>query len=139
MTTFGSSQNLSSLTPLTNTDSSPSRNASPNQSKAVAPFTNSTGFALEKAVAQYDVPQAQPAKADQTTSDPRVYARDPNRGIKGTKCTYDPSLDRRLDSAQKRKSKPIYKEFGLVRITLYNPRGASSCLCECLANGFAGR
>jgi histone-lysine N-methyltransferase SETD1 len=139
MTTFGSSQNVSSLTPLTNTDSSPSRNASPNQSKAVAPSTNSTGFSPDKAVAQNDVPQAQPTKADQSTSDPRVYARDPSRAVKGTKCTYDPYLDRRLDSAQKRKTKPIYKEFGLVRITLYNLRGASSCLCECLANGFAGR
>jgi histone-lysine N-methyltransferase SETD1 len=139
MTTFGSSQNVSSLTPLTNTDSSPSHNASPNQSKSVVPSTNSTEFAPEKAGAQNDVPHTQPAKADQTPLDPRVYARDPSIGVKGTKCTYDPYLDRRLDSAQKRKTKPIYKEFGLVRITLYNPRGASSCLCECLANGFAGR
>jgi hypothetical protein len=104
------------LTPLTNADSSPSRTTSPNQYKSGTPATNSTWLPTEKAVSQDDVLQAQPALADQPPSDPRVYARDPNKGVKGSICTYDPLLDRKLSSNEKKKAKPIYKDFGLVRI-----------------------
>jgi histone-lysine N-methyltransferase SETD1 len=116
MSTFGASRNVSSLTPLTNADSSPSRTTSPNQYKSGTPATNSTWLPTEKAVSQDDVLQAQPALADQPPSDPRVYARDPNKGVKGSICTYDPLLDRKLSSNEKKKAKPIYKDFGLVRI-----------------------
>jgi histone-lysine N-methyltransferase SETD1 len=44
----------------------------------------------------------------------RVPARDPARSIKCIKRTYDPLLDTSLSSSEKRKTKPIYKEFGLV-------------------------
>ncbi|KAK4239122.1 histone-lysine N-methyltransferase, H3 lysine-4 specific [Achaetomium macrosporum] len=43
----------------------------------------------------------------------RVPARDPSRSITCVKCTYDPLLDTSLSSSEKRKAKPIYKEFGL--------------------------
>ncbi|KAL2262913.1 hypothetical protein VTK26DRAFT_8962 [Humicola hyalothermophila] len=43
----------------------------------------------------------------------RVPARDPARSIQCIKCTYDPLLDKSLSSSEKRKAKPIYKEFGL--------------------------
>ncbi|KAL2191390.1 SET1-like protein [Thermothelomyces heterothallicus CBS 203.75] len=43
----------------------------------------------------------------------RVPARDPSRSIKCVKRTYDPLLDTSLSSSEKRKAKPIYKEFGL--------------------------
>ncbi|KAL2197659.1 SET1-like protein [Corynascus similis CBS 632.67] len=43
----------------------------------------------------------------------RVPARDPSRSIKCVKRTYDPLLDSSLSSSEKRKAKPIYKEFGL--------------------------
>jgi histone-lysine N-methyltransferase SETD1 len=115
MSTFGGTRNVSSLTPLTNTDSSPSRNTSPNQYKAGASAIASA-FTNEKAFGQIDPFQAQPALADREPSEPRVYARDPSRGIKGIICTYDPLLDRKLGSNEKKKAKPIYKEFGLVRI-----------------------
>jgi histone-lysine N-methyltransferase SETD1 len=116
MSTFGTSRNVSSLTPLTNADSSPSRTTSPNQYKSGTPATNSTWLPAEKAVSQDDVLQAQPALADQLPSDPRVYARDPNKGVKGSICTYDPLLDRKLSSNEKKKAKPTYKDFGVVRI-----------------------
>lgn len=112
----GASRNMSSLTPLTNADSSPSRTTSPNQYKAAAPASNSTWFPTEKAVAQDDVLEAQLPLADQPPQEPRVYARDPNKGVKGAICTYDPLLDRKLSSNEKKKAKPTYKEFGLVRI-----------------------
>jgi hypothetical protein len=43
-----------------------------------------------------------------------VPARDPSRSIKCIKRTYEPFLDTSLSSSEKRKAKPIYKEFGLV-------------------------
>jgi histone-lysine N-methyltransferase SETD1 len=116
MSASGASRNVSSLTPLTNADSSPSRTTSPNQYKSGAPATNSAWFPIEKTISQDDVLQAQPALADQPPSEPRVYARDPNKGVKGMICTYDPLLDRKLSSNEKKKAKPIYKDFGLVRI-----------------------
>lgn len=44
----------------------------------------------------------------------RVPARDPSRPIQCIRCIYDPLLDTSLSSSEKRKTKPIYKEFGLV-------------------------
>jgi [histone H3]-lysine4 N-trimethyltransferase SETD1 len=116
ISTFGASRNVNSLTPLTNVDSSPSRVTSPNQYKVGAPAINSTWSSAEKAAGQEDTLQAQPAVADQLPQEPRVFARDPNKGVKGMICTYDPLLDRKLSSNEKKKAKPIYKEFGLVRI-----------------------
>ncbi|KAN0089891.1 histone H3-K4 methyltransferase Set1 [Hyaloscypha variabilis] len=113
ISTSGTSRNVSSLTPLTNADSSPSRVTSPNQYKTGAPATNSTWSSAEKPIGHDDVLQAQPASADQPPSEPRVFARDPNKGVKGMICTYDPLLDRKLSSNEKKKAKPIYKEFGL--------------------------
>ncbi|KAK4157203.1 SET1-like protein [Chaetomidium leptoderma] len=43
----------------------------------------------------------------------RVPARDPARSIICIKRTYEPLLDTSLSSSEKRKAKPIYKEFGL--------------------------
>lgn len=42
----------------------------------------------------------------------RKMARDPDLRVKGTKCTYDPELDKSLASKDKRKSKAIFEEFG---------------------------
>ncbi|KAH6640982.1 hypothetical protein F5144DRAFT_118887 [Chaetomium tenue] len=44
----------------------------------------------------------------------RVPARDPSRSIKCIKRTYEPFFDTSLASSEKRKAKPIYKEFGMV-------------------------
>ncbi|KAK3308563.1 SET1-like protein [Chaetomium strumarium] len=43
----------------------------------------------------------------------RVPARDPSRSTTCIRCTYDPLLDTSLSSSERRKAKPIYKEFGL--------------------------
>lgn len=44
-------------------------------------------------------------------------ARDPTPSVKGVKCTFDPLLERLRNKAVSRSAKPVYKEFGLVRIT----------------------
>jgi histone-lysine N-methyltransferase SETD1 len=62
----------------------------------------------EQAIAANDVLHTPSAQADQPTPAFRVFARDPNKSVKGEICTYDPN--------DKKKAKPIYKEFGLVRI-----------------------
>jgi len=115
MSTFGGSRNVSSLTPLTNTDSSPSHIASPGQQKTTAQAISANGFAANNFLPQNDVSQAQPTPADEKLAEQRVHARDPARGVKGSKCTYDPLVDRKLSSNDRKKAKPIYKDFGLVR------------------------
>jgi histone-lysine N-methyltransferase SETD1 len=114
MPTFGGPRNVSNLTPLTNTDSSPNRITSPNQYKPDTQAAGLGGLANDKVVAQNVTPYAHNAIAEQTPTSPRIYARDPNNGVKGEKCTYDPLLDHKLSDREKKKAKPIYKEFGMV-------------------------
>lgn len=42
-------------------------------------------------------------------------ARDPSRSIQALRCRYDPLLDTSASNPDKKKGKPVYKEFGLVR------------------------
>ncbi|KAH8650898.1 hypothetical protein BGZ60DRAFT_388579 [Tricladium varicosporioides] len=111
ISTSGGARNMSSLTPLTNIDSSPNRTSSPFHKSGVP----TSGIAVEAVSAPHDTPQAQPSMADIKPSTPRIFARDPNRGIKGAICTYDPLLDynKHAKHDSKNKAKPIYKEFGL--------------------------
>ncbi|KAA8634473.1 hypothetical protein SMACR_07534 [Sordaria macrospora] len=43
----------------------------------------------------------------------RVPLRNPSRSVLCTICTYDPLLDKKLSSSEKKKAKPIYKDYGL--------------------------
>jgi histone-lysine N-methyltransferase SETD1 len=113
--TFGGAANVSSLTPLTNIDSSPSHITSPTQYKTTAFGTSPAVPSSERHNSQDILPQVHHNMEVEASSESRFYARDPTRGVKGTICTYDPLLDR--TSSDKKKSKPTYKEFGLVRIT----------------------
>ena len=45
----------------------------------------------------------------------RVPPCDPSRSVLCTICTYDPLLDKKISSSEKKKAKPIYKDYGLVR------------------------
>lgn len=62
----------------------------------------------------------------------RVPARDPTRQTQGMKRTYDPLLDKKLSSTERKTTKPTYKPFGAVRNLYYNiyesGRGTSSDL-----------
>ena len=100
-------QNLSNLTPITNTESSPSRVASPNQVKFAVATSNTIGAATSKSN-----PLDNPATANNIPPSTRVSARDSSRGVKGEIKVFDP--DNAPKSKDKKKSKPIYKEFGLV-------------------------
>jgi histone-lysine N-methyltransferase SETD1 len=115
MSTLGGPRNVSDLTPLTNTDSSPNRITSPNQYKAAAQATVSSGSAIDDVATQNVAAHVHNTMAHQNPPAPRIYARDPNKGVKGEKCTYDPLLDPKLSDREKKKARTIYKEFGMVR------------------------
>ncbi|KAI9046494.1 hypothetical protein LZ554_009241 [Drepanopeziza brunnea f. sp. 'monogermtubi'] len=104
-----------STTPLTNIDSSPNRVASPYKYKSAAAGSSSTGAPSENHTGQDGVlHQHIAAKAEeQTPADPRTFARNPGKAVKGNVCTYDPNLDRKTSSKERKHAKPIYKDIGL--------------------------
>ncbi|KAH8804562.1 histone-lysine N-methyltransferase-like protein [Xylogone sp. PMI_703] len=110
MPTFGGPRNSSNLTPLTNIDSSPSQITSPSRPKLGADTAGYTEISSYKSPVGNDVISV---NIIQTSAEPRVFARDPNKGVKGVKCTYDPLLDPTISSSDRKKAKPTYKEFGL--------------------------
>ncbi|KAF8850526.1 hypothetical protein BDZ45DRAFT_696648 [Acephala macrosclerotiorum] len=109
MSTLGGSRNVSSLTPLTNIESSPAPAASPQQ-KSGFHTVNSNEDINAIAVGTNSALHAQPPAEAHKPTDTRVYARDPNKGLKGERCTYDPLLDK--DKHAAKKAKAIYKKFG---------------------------
>ena len=100
--------NPNSLTPLTSNSSPPDRALSPPASKSNS-HINTGGRShdqnLEKGLSHLDS-----SKSKYTSPTIRPSMRQP--GIKGEIRTYDPETDTRLPTREKRKAKPIYKEFG---------------------------
>ncbi|QSZ29813.1 hypothetical protein DSL72_004331 [Monilinia vaccinii-corymbosi] len=114
MHTCGGPRNINDLTPLTNIDSSPNGVASPCNAKADAPVTAPARPALDVTKPEHVVAISNSATAEHTPTEPRVLARDPTRGVKGKKCTYDPFHDPQVHSTkEKLNRRPHYKEFGL--------------------------
>ena len=122
--TSGTAHNVSSLTPLTNIDSSPNPGASPGGYKPSAQATIASGFATNNSLLSHnDVARSQPPNTKQNPTEPRISARDPARSVKGDKCIYDPLTDRKLGSNERKKAKAKYAEFGLVRIHNHKSAG----------------
>lgn len=103
------------LTPLT-TIESPSYSVTPHSTRPAPSAAHGPG--------KVDAPLSNPphrlngaAASDSQSVFDRAPARDPACSVKGVKCTYDPLLDRSLSSSEKKKAKPTYEEFGLVRNT----------------------
>ena len=98
---------LSTLTPLTNSDSSP-------RGKMISPMHEHNN----DAVMQNHVTSTSPAGAMtpvRTPPAPGRSARESDLRPKGTKCIYDPELDKKLGSKEKRKLKAQFEEFGTKR------------------------
>ncbi|KAI9818186.1 MAG: histone methyltransferase set1 [Pycnora praestabilis] len=111
---LGEVPNLHASTPLTNVDSSPTGRAfSPSQSML---FPERSGSRVNSGYAEPRVSSPSKAQESMTPIDntfpSRPQARVPGREVKGTKVTYDPELDKKLSSKEKRKIKPVYKNFG---------------------------
>ncbi|EXJ65022.1 histone-lysine N-methyltransferase SETD1 [Cladophialophora yegresii CBS 114405] len=97
--------NLSTLTPLTSSDSPPN-------GKLISPPGDSgshTAMDSSKPASCLHQGSMTPLHTPPTH---RRTARDSNADVKGTKCTYDPELDKTLSSKDKRKLKPQFLEFG---------------------------
>jgi histone-lysine N-methyltransferase SETD1 len=62
------------------------------------------------------MPASQRLQQNGISSIERPPARDPLLSVKGIKCTNDPLLDRLRKKNVNKNAKPVYKEFGLVRI-----------------------
>lgn len=105
--------NSYTMTPLTNTDSSPPEKVSSPPPKQF-PITSrpDTGSTLLQ-------PYPSPGKPPSGTATPRgdlspahLQARPLGRTVKGCKIIYDPEHDKKLSSREKRKQEAIYEDFG---------------------------
>lgn len=112
------------MTPLTTIDSPSSyiRSAPPTKAQSTTPLYGDgpNGSA-------HDTPDVLPDVVD------RIPPRDLSRPVMGIQCTYDPLLDLTISSSERRKAKPRYKEFGLVRtihIHSHTRKGGRLVCCE---------
>ncbi|KAI9755142.1 MAG: U4/U6-U5 snRNP complex subunit lsm6 [Chaenotheca gracillima] len=105
----GVPSNAHALTPLTNMESSPpGKLPSP-------PHSRSTYRAAASEDYQNRGDPGEGADAItpvQTPPPSRKQMRPSGKEVKGSKCTYDPELDKGLNSKEKKKRKAVYKEFG---------------------------
>ncbi|KAI0024382.1 hypothetical protein F4780DRAFT_768756 [Xylariomycetidae sp. FL0641] len=94
-----------SVTPLT-VVGSPTNPTSARPAKQLASATSNTTKATTPI----------PAMATESSMHNRVAerppARDPARTIKGMKCIHDPTIDKKLSSAERKSQKPKYQPFG---------------------------
>lgn len=96
---------ISTLTPLTNSDSPPI-------GKSTSPITDSISHT---AIGSHNAMATQHQGSMTPLHTPPAYrrsARDVHAQVKGSKCTYDPELDKNLNSKDKRKAKAQFEEFG---------------------------
>ncbi|OAL31642.1 hypothetical protein AYO20_08185 [Fonsecaea nubica] len=97
--------NFTTLTPLTNSDSPPNgKLMSPTADSGSQPMVghgNNVSTLHQGSMTPLHTPPTH-----------RRCARDANAEVKGTKCTYDPELDKNLSSKDKRKLKAQFEEFG---------------------------
>ena len=100
------------LTPVTNTESSPpAKMPSPRAAKR-------TYDQMQNGVSPPRVHDASSQNASetitpiQTPPDPPKEARPGPKDVKGIKCTYDPELDEKLSSSDRKRYKARYKAFG---------------------------
>lgn len=101
-----------SLTPITNTESSPpAKTLSPRAAKRTYDqMQNGTSpYRAHDASSQNVVGTVTPI---QTPPDPPIQARPGPKDVKGIKCTYDPEIDDKLSSADRKRYKARYKAFG---------------------------
>ncbi|KAF2405503.1 hypothetical protein EJ06DRAFT_526021 [Trichodelitschia bisporula] len=120
----GGTYNMSALTPLTNTESSPLRKeSSPRLGKRTFDAMNDTdGLPTSLGSATMISPAlANTITPIQTPPSPVRQARPGPGEVKGLKLVYDPETDVNLSHKDKRKYKPRWKEFGTENETSVPP------------------
>ena len=101
-------QSYNSLTPLTNTElSPPDKPLTPSHVKTNgAPYTHTHAPDSKFNINEETITPCS------TPPEPRKQARAEGKCVKGSKITYDPELDKKLSSKDRKKFKPQYKNFG---------------------------
>ncbi|EXJ81400.1 hypothetical protein A1O3_07691 [Capronia epimyces CBS 606.96] len=97
---------FSTLTPLTNSDSPPN-------GKLMSPAADSTSHAVMDSNSITSNLHHGSMTPLPTPPAHRRFARDASSPVKGAKCTYDPELDKTLNSKDKRKLKAQFEDFGV--------------------------
>lgn len=103
------------LTPMTSHESSPPHSTLAPGNCKVERYSGNEKTHLSRNSPRQTAQRASTATVEDTVSNPRqarVQARPGIGQVKGTKLTYDPELDQKLASKDKRKFKPRYKKFG---------------------------
>lgn len=104
---------MNTLTPLTNTESSPPKPLSPRSGKrSFEQMHNGTISSPYLAPAAESRGASETITPVQTPPEPSLQARPGPRAVKGVKLIYDPEVDSSLNSKERKKYKPRYKEFG---------------------------
>ncbi|KAI9724428.1 MAG: hypothetical protein M1812_000496 [Candelaria pacifica] len=125
------------MTPLTNTDSSPPEKAPTPPTKQTT-SSSRTETCLES-LEPCPNPTAEPLETmtPRTNSPPApLQARPLGRVLKGKKVIYDPELDKKLSSKERRKREVVYKNFGEEEedVPSKDPRLALSSYTKGIAN-----
>ncbi|KAG6179836.1 hypothetical protein E4U36_005319 [Claviceps purpurea] len=110
-TTSSLSHLSTSTTPLAPRDSSSYSPGPPNAKTDMPPLpTSDHGTSQPRDLTVTEIHNGTTLSVRHTDRSP---ARDPSLSVKGTKCTYDPVLDRVRNKGVSKSAKPVYKEFGL--------------------------
>ena len=95
----------SAHTPMTSSDSPP-------PTKVASPRFQTSGFIKAPSRSGNSTPRATNSMPKTLPTNARKRARETGYVVKGQKITYDPDLDKNLDSRERKKGKPIYEDFG---------------------------
>lgn len=127
-TTHATNLASTTLTPLTNTESSP-------RAKLASPTFDNNYEAMAA-----DRAYTAPGNITPSLSPPasKLSARSSDLSVKGAKCTYDPELDKTVSSKDRRKMRPTFEDFGSSpehNMASIDPRGSKHLYLQ----GIAGK
>ena len=101
------------LTPLTNTDSSPpGLHKSPSHNKPDTILNNDMGTSSRTPDSNHRAPTPEALTPIHSPRSDRTQARPAKGEVKGIKAIYDPELDKKLSSKERKTRKVQYKVFG---------------------------
>ena len=105
---LGRPSHANASTPLTNAESSPQDHACNSPRSKSASMARAMNAQQDEALRKDHSPAGPPTRVQLI----RQQARDLGGSVQGEICTYDPELDKKLSSKERRKTKPVYRQFG---------------------------
>ena len=112
--------NSTSLTPMTNADSSPQSNTFESPQNQRIREKGIFDRKQTRSPSHYKVTETLASSSRQQSAQPlcRTQARPGSGEVKGLKATYDPDLDKKLTSKERKSRQVQYEEFG-IEVRLY--------------------